>query len=68
MGNLLPNDCMESLPLVSGDFNYSSLVGILLYLAGWTCTDITYAVNFTARYMFFPKLVTNIHSSKLVAT
>ncbi len=35
----------------SGDFNYSSVVGMLLYLAGHTCPDITYAVD-CARYMF----------------
>ncbi len=41
----------------SGDFNYSSVVGMLLYLAGHTHPDITYAVNFAERYMFCPKLV-----------
>ncbi len=41
----------------SGDFNYSSVVGMLLYLAGHTCPDITYAVNSAAKQMFYPKLV-----------
>ncbi len=41
----------------SGDFNYCSVVGMLLSLAGHTCPDITYAVNCAARYTFCPKLV-----------
>jgi len=53
----------ESKPLVkdsdgaaiSGDFSYSSMVGMLLYLAGHSRPDITYAVNCAARYMFCPK-------------
>ncbi len=40
-----------------GNFNYGSVVGMLLYLAGHTRPDITYAVNCAARYMFCPKLV-----------
>ncbi|KAL7460027.1 hypothetical protein ACHAXS_000495 [Conticribra weissflogii] len=39
------------------DFNYSIVVGMLLYLAGHTCPDITYAVNCAARYIFCPNLV-----------
>ncbi|KAL7460189.1 hypothetical protein ACHAXS_000653 [Conticribra weissflogii] len=42
---------------VSSNFNYSSVVGMLLYLAGHTCPDITHAVICAARYMFYPKLV-----------
>jgi len=38
-----------------GDFNYASVVGMLLYLSGHTRPDITYAVNCCARYMFNPK-------------
>ncbi len=41
----------------SGNFNYISVGGMLLYLAGHTCPDITYAVNCDARYIFFPELV-----------
>ncbi len=40
----------------SGDFNYGSVVGMLLFLASHTCPDITYAVNCTARYIFCPNL------------
>ena len=37
------------------DFNYSSVIGMLLYLAGHSRPDIAYAVNCAARYMFCPK-------------
>jgi hypothetical protein len=37
------------------DFSYSSVVGMLLYLAGHSRPDITYTVNCTAWYMFCPK-------------
>ncbi|KAL7460116.1 hypothetical protein ACHAXS_000583, partial [Conticribra weissflogii] len=40
----------------SDDFSYSSVIRMLLYLAGHTCPDITY-VNCAERYMFCPKLV-----------
>lgn len=36
-------------------FSYASVVGMLLYLAGHTRPDITYAVNCCARYTFCPK-------------
>ena len=38
----------------SGSFNYSSDVGIFLYVSGNKHTEIVFAVNFCARYMFFP--------------
>ena len=46
----------EDGPSASGDFNYASVVGMLLYLAGHSRPDIAYAVNCCARYMFCPKL------------
>jgi hypothetical protein len=45
----------EDGPPASGDFNYASVVGMLLYLAGHSRPDIAYAVNCAARYMFCPK-------------
>ncbi|KAL7460356.1 hypothetical protein ACHAXS_000812 [Conticribra weissflogii] len=41
----------------SGNVNNRSVVGILLYLAGHTYTDIPYAVKCAAIYVFCPKLV-----------
>ena len=54
----------ESKPLVrdefgelpQGSFSYSSVVGMMLYLAGHSRPDIAYAVNCCARYMFNPRL------------
>ncbi len=40
-----------------GDFNYSSVVWLLLNVAEHTCPNITYTVNCVARYTLFPKLV-----------
>ena len=37
------------------DFNYASVVGMLLYLEGHTRPDISFAVNQCARYTFHPK-------------
>jgi hypothetical protein len=53
----------ETKPLVKDEdgvaaaegFSYSSVVGMLLYLSGHTQSDITYAINCCARYMFCPK-------------
>jgi hypothetical protein len=53
----------ENKPLVKDEdavaaakgFSYSSVVGMLIYLAGHTQPDITYAVNCCARNMFCPK-------------
>ena len=37
---------------MDGDFNYASVVGMLLYLSGHSRPDIAYAVNCCARFMF----------------
>ena len=37
-----------------GDFSYSSMVEMLLYLSRHTQPDIVYAVNCCVRYMFNP--------------
>ncbi len=39
------------------DFNYSSVVGMLLYLVDHMHPDITYANNCAARYMVSPRFV-----------
>jgi len=36
-------------------FAYTSVVGMLLYLAGYSRTDIAYSVSQAARFMFSPK-------------
>jgi hypothetical protein len=46
----------EAGELPQGSFNYASVVGMLLYLAGHSRPDIAYAVNCCARYMFNPRL------------
>ena len=40
---------------VSVSFNYSSVIGMLIFLSRHTCPYIAFAVNFCARYMFCPK-------------
>ena len=40
---------------MEADFNYASVVGMMLYLSGHSRPDITYAVNCCARYMFLPR-------------
>ncbi len=57
--------CLESKSLVkningksaSGAFSQSSVVGMLLYLYGHTCPDITFGVNCCTQNMFWPKHV-----------
>ncbi len=36
-------------------FNYTSVVGMLLYLSGHTRPDLAYSVSQVARFMFNPK-------------
>ena len=55
--------CRPNMPLVRddegepalGDFNYASVVGMLMYVAAHTRPDIAYAVNCCGWYMFNPK-------------
>ena len=47
--------------IAHGDFSYSSVVGMMLYLALCSQPDIAYAVNCDACYMFCPR-----HSHELV--
>ncbi len=54
---LQKNMCVESLPLAISNFNYSRMVGTLLYLAGHTRPNITYAINYAVKYIFCPMLV-----------
>ena len=39
----------------TGQFSYSSVIGMLLYLSGHSRPDITYTMNCCARYMFNPR-------------
>ena len=39
----------------SGQFSYSSVVGMMLYLSGQTRSYITYEVNCCAHYMFYSR-------------
>ena len=40
---------------VHGDFSYSSVVGMMLYLSSHSRPDIAYAVNCAACHMFYPR-------------
>ena len=55
---LVKDECGDE---ASGTFSYISVIGMLLYLSGHSCPDITYAVNYCARYMLCPK-----HSHEVV--
>ena len=49
-------------PAACGSFSYISVVGMLLYLYGYTRPDISYAVNCCARYVLFSN---NSHETAL---
>ena len=36
-------------------FSYASIVGMRLYLSGYSCPNISYSVNQVARFTFYPK-------------
>ena len=40
---------------MQGSFSYSSILGMMLYLAGNTRPDIAYSVHCAARFAFCPK-------------
>ena len=44
----------------SDGFNYRSVVGMMIYFSGHTLPYIDFAVNFFARYIFFPIIYMNI--------
>lgn len=46
---------LEEANLALATFNYASMVGMMLYLAGHTRPDIAFAVHQCARYTFCPK-------------
>ncbi len=46
---------------ISGEFSYSSVIGMLLYLLGHTCPDIAYAVNVPPDTCFAPSTPMNWH-------
>jgi hypothetical protein len=66
----------ESKPLVrdadregaDGGFSYSSIIGMLLYLSGHTCSDNAYTVKCCTRYMFYPKHSHELAKSTLGGT
>ena len=51
-----------------GSFSYNSVVGMLIYLSGYTRPDISYAVIVCASYMFFQNICMKQHWRALVAT
>ena len=46
-------------------FSYPSVIGMLLYLSGHTCPDISYSASCTARFAFCPKR-SHEHALKLI--
>ena len=64
--NLTP---AEATPLVKAKdgnlpnvyFSYRCVVVILLDSGGYSCPDISYAINFAARYIFNPKIHMSLH-------
>ena len=42
---------------LSGELSYSSIVGMMLYFAGYLCLDTAYAVNCAMYYMFCQKYI-----------
>ena len=56
----------EDVVPASGSFNYSRIIGMMLYLSGRTHPYIEFAINFCSIYMFSPNNMHKYSLKKLV--